>query len=248
MGSLAKYGALAGVGKGLQVIGEQKREERLAEEKDIRLEERQRKRDERLQKWQQERDVTVHEQRLTEGEAQEGLRRETLRIEREGEQDFKARESALDRESRELIARIRSQGVGSESRRRLSEWLAKGEDIRISSKQSPAGLETISIIAHPPSGKSFQQHNHSGGTVNFPEGRDPLDTAEMFNIPVGTKRAEKDEARDQILGRISSFENMLIGSIGSDDEKQALEFFQEKMGYVPLQYLRIKHAATLLGE
>jgi hypothetical protein len=106
MGSLAKWGAMAGVGKGMQENAATKKEDRQMQEKL----DAQESRDMRIRKWQEERgkekEVRTHDRNLDVTLYQHDL----TELAKEGDKKYKSGESSLDRASAERIARINASG------------------------------------------------------------------------------------------------------------------------------------------
>jgi hypothetical protein len=140
---------------------------------------------------------------------------------------------------------LAGRGNGDASVNRMKEFLAKADDISMSRAQSPVGLETISLINHPASGKSYQNWNTTHGTFTFPEGRDPVDLASVFNVK---DDGDEDSMRDQIIARAIDQENKFMRLVGTEREQEAAQIFQQHMGYLPLTYRRIIHAREILGN
>ena len=249
MGSLAKYGALAGLGRGISEYAEGKREERLLEEKDQRVADREEARFLRQQKWQAERDEQQFTRLTERDETQEALRRETARLQRESDQAFRREQNELDRLSREAIAQYKARGASATQKRDMMEYLLKGEDIDMSVQQDPAGLDTITVTRFAPSGDTFRAYTHGAGTTHFPQGRDPVELASAFGVTGGQGRGRKgqDAIRTQVLGKIAQAESSLMKAMGTENETAALQLFQEKLGYTPLLWQRTKNAERIIG-
>lgn len=245
MGSLAKYGALAGLGQGLKDVAANKREERIATEAGNAAE----KRAMRVAKWQSDQaDRRAGDQRGHDIEVR--TLDNTARAERESDQrQFEGTQNTKDRQNRLDVAQIQALG-GSGGRDPLQTYLAKGDDVKTSTQQSVDGKTTYTITKHQASGTSWRRWNTPRGGVNFPEGRDPVELAPQFaktqKLPTNTS-SEQKAARAAVVRQVIQAEDRLIQAIGTDVEAQMVQRFESLAGYIPLTYLRIRHAQSILG-
>lgn len=241
MGKLAKWGALAGAGKGISENSQNKRQERL-----FNLEQSRR---ETLERWRaQQQDA--RQTRTQEHQINLETRREEFRSnEAKSERDWRSREKSMDRELDVLLQGMENAGRTNTFGSKMREWLAKGSDIDQMSKQDPAGLATVNITQHKPSGATYRDWSATTGTLSFPEDRDPLTLSERFGVNMEELSSdEEDETRSRIIDAVLPLEKTLIRSIGTDENESVEQMFQSEFGYLPLQYRRIKYAQDVLGN